>query len=147
MAHRDIRPLLLACPNRMSSMTIKPDISKGLFVLYLLALRSPAKWCGLWAALGWTCSLPLTSPPPGRPASMSAPQAGRAASLCTRTGYVSSVLEQSSQAVQFKGLLLGHNWFYFGSKSVPVGIRYVLYPWICPRMPDSLGVSVTTTST
>ena len=38
---------------------------------------------------------------------MSAPVAGRAASLCTQTGYVSGLLQQSSKAVQQKAALIG----------------------------------------
>ena len=38
---------------------------------------------------------------------MSAPVAGRAVSLCTQTGYISGLLQQSSKAVQQKAALIG----------------------------------------
>jgi hypothetical protein len=89
----------------MSSMAIHWD--RGLSVMYLRAFRSPTKWRGPWAALGWMCSLPPTSLPPCKPASKSAPVAGHAASLCTQTGYVSGLLQQSSKAVPQKAPLIG----------------------------------------
>jgi len=87
----------------MSSMAIKRN--RGLSVLYLRAFRLPAKWRGLWAALGWMCSLPPTALPPCKPSSKSAPVAARAASLCTQTCYVSGLLQQSRKAVQQKAAI------------------------------------------
>jgi hypothetical protein len=129
-------PSSLSCQNRMSRMATKRD--RGLTVLYLRASRSRTKWRELWAALGWTCSLPPTSLPPCKSSSMSAPVAGRAASLCTQTGYVSGLLQQYVRQSNNKQLLLDHNWLYFRPKFVPAAVQHVLCPylylWIISRV-------------
>ena len=84
----------------MSSMAIKRN--RGPSVPYLRACHLPAKWRGLWAALGSMCSSPPTSLPICKPSSKSTPAAAHAASLCTQTGYVSGLLQQSTKAVQQK---------------------------------------------